>query len=79
MAEKSMEKKPNFFVRAWAKIKKFFSDLAGEMKKISWMPKNELKKSTLLVIVAVVSISAAIGVVDTLFGWIINAIAGLIG
>jgi preprotein translocase subunit SecE len=79
MADKTIEKKPNFFTNAWAKIKKFFSDLAGEMKKIAWMPKNELKKSTLLVIVAVLAVSAAIGIVDTLFGWIINLIAGLIG
>ena len=48
MSENLKERKPNFFVRVWKKICKFFKDVAGEMKKVVWTPKNELKKSTKL-------------------------------
>ena len=76
---KTVEKKPNFFVRAWNKIVKFVKDVAGEMKKVVWTPKDELKKSTKLVLVTVVAIGAAIAIVDFCFSFVINSIAGLIG
>ena len=79
-AEKNKgEKKPNFFVRFGRKIKKLCRDLVSEMKKVVWLSKDETKKSSILVIVTVVAIAAAIGVVDTVFSAIINLIAGLIG
>ena len=73
------EKKPNFFVRFGRKIKKLCRDVVSEMKKVVWLSKSETKKSSILVIVTVVAIAAAIGVVDTVFSAIINLIAGLIG
>ncbi len=76
---KKADKKPNFFVRAWRKLVKLFKDVAGEMKKVVWTSKDELKKSTKLVLVTVVAIGLAIAVVDSCFSWIINSIAGLIG
>ena len=72
-------KKPNFFVRVWKRIGKFVKDVCGEMKKVVWTPKNELKKSTKLVLVIVVAVAAAIAVIDTTFSWVINSIAGLVG
>ena len=79
-AEKSKgEKKENFFVRFGKKIKKLCRDLVSEMKKVVWLSKDETKKSSILVIVTVVAIAAAIGVVDTVFSAVINFIAGLIG
>ncbi|MBP3592167.1 MAG: preprotein translocase subunit SecE [Clostridia bacterium] len=73
------EKKPNFFVRFGRKIKKLCRDVVSEMKKVVWLSKSETKKSSILVIVTVIAIAAAIGVVDTVFSTIINFIAGLIG
>ena len=73
------EKKPNFFVRFGRKIKKLCRDLASEMKKVVWLSKSETKKSSVLVIVTVIVIAAAIGVVDTVFSAVVNFIAGLIG
>ena len=73
------EKKENFFVRFGKKIKKLCRDLASEMKKVVWLSKSETKKSSVLVIVTVIAIAAAIGVVDTVFSTVINFIAGLIG
>ena len=76
---KPVEKKPNFFVRIFRKIKKFFKDIFGEMRKVVWTSKEDLIKSTKLVLATVVTVGLAIAVVDTLFSWIINSIAGLIG
>ena len=76
---KPVEKKPNFFVRVGKRIKKFFKDVVGEMKKVVWTSKEDLKKSTKLVLATVVAVGLAIAVVDTFFSWIINSIAGLIG
>ena len=73
------EKKENFFVRLGKKIKKLCRDLASEMKKVVWLSKSETKKSSVLVIVTVIVIAAAIGVVDTVFSAVVNFIAGLIG
>ena len=76
---KSGEKKPNIFVRAWKRICKFVKDVVGEMKKVVWTPKDELKKSTKLVLVIVISVAIVIAIIDTSFSWLINSIAGLIG
>ncbi len=76
---KNVERKPNFFVRAWKKICKFAKDVAGEMKKVVWTPLDELNKSTKIVLAAVVAIGIAIAIVDTSFSWVINSIAGMIG
>ena len=69
--------RPNFFVRAWKKIKKFCTDVVNEMKKVVWTPKAELKKSTVIVVVAVLSVAVAIAIVDSIFSFAINGIAGL--
>ena len=75
----AIAKKPNFFVRVGKKIKKFFKDVVGEMKKVVWTSKEDLKKSTKLVLVTVVAVGLAIAVVDTVCSLIINSLAGLIG
>ena len=76
---KPVEKRPNFFVRVGRRIKKFCKDIVGEMKKVVWTSKDELKKNTKLVLVTVVAVGLAIAIVDTAFSFIINSIAGLIG
>ena len=73
------DKKPNVFVRIGKWFVKLTKDVIGEMKKVVWTPKDELKKSTKLVLAAVVAVGLSIAVVDTFFSWIINSIAGLIG
>ena len=72
-------KKENFFVRLWKKICKFSRDTVGELKKVSWLDKGELVKSSKLVVVSVVAVSVVIALVDLGISYIINALAGLIG
>ena len=76
---KNAEKKPNFFVRTWRKLVKLCKDTAGELKKVVWTPKAEVKKSFILVIATVVAVSLVIAAIDFASSWIINSIAGLIG
>ncbi len=78
-ASKNAPKRPNFFVRAWKRIVKFFKDTAGELKKVYWTPKDELIKNTKLVVITVVAVGVAIAIVDTASSFIVNSIAGLIG
>ena len=76
---KGVEKKPNFFVRVWNRIKKFFKDTTGEMRKVTWMSKKDLFKSSKIVLVTVVAVALAIAIVDTIFSYGINGLAGLFG
>ena len=76
---KNANKRPNFFVRGLKKIGKLLKDTAGELKKVVWTPKAEVRKSFRLVIATVVFVGVAIAVVDLTSSWIINSIAGLIG
>ena len=46
------------------KSKKFVNDVVVEMKKVSWPSINELRGSTMVVIVTVIIISIFIGFVD---------------
>ena len=78
-AKKPAAKKENVFKRIWKKFVKLCKDTVGEMKKVVWLPKTELAKSTKLVVVSVVAIAAAIAVIDTAFSFLINTVAGLIG
>ena len=77
--KKAANVKPNIFVRLWRKLCKLCKDVVGEMKKVVWTPKDELSKSTKLVLVTVVAVALCIAVVDTFFSWAINSIAGMIG
>ena len=76
---KLVEKRPNFFVRMGRKIAKLAKDTSGELKKVSWTPKNEVIKSFKLVIATVVAVAVVISIIDLSSSFIINSIAGLIG
>ena len=77
-AAKKKSDKPNFFVRVVGRIKKFFKDYASEMKKIVWLPKADVRKNSILVVVTVLICAIAIGVVDLAFSSVIKGIAHLI-
>ncbi len=77
--DKHTVKKDNFFKRIWKKLVKLCKDTVGEMKKVVWTPKGELKKNTKLVLVTVVAIGLAIAIIDTTCSFLINTVAGLIG
>lgn len=62
--------KPSLFSRIGA----WFRSLRSESKKISWASAASVRKNTIIVIVSVIILSAAIGIVDFL---LTNGIVGL--
>lgn len=56
------------------RIKIFLLDVHKELKKVSWPTKNEIKESTVIVIIAVGISAVFIGVVDFFLGNILSKI-----
>ena len=76
---KPKNKKANIFVRFGRGVKKFWKEYVSELKKVAWMSWKDIKKNTLLVVVAVTIFSVAIAIVDTCLGEIIDGLSGLVG
>lgn len=68
MAEAS--KKQNIFVRAWARIKRFFREMRSEMKKVVWPTRSQLLNNTAIVLICVLVVG--------IFIWAFDAVASLI-
>ena len=66
--------KPSIFAR----IKKFFKDYVSELKKVSWSPWKTVKTNTAVVAFAVITMSAAIGILDYLFSNLLRLLGSLI-
>lgn len=62
----------------WAKIGKFFKDLRSETKKVVWYGKSQTIKSTALVIVCLIVVSAVVSLVDLGLSSVIMWLGGLI-
>ncbi|GAB5465404.1 MAG: hypothetical protein Kapaf2KO_08400 [Candidatus Kapaibacteriales bacterium] len=45
-------------------IKSFIGEVQSEMKKVSWPSKEQLRESTIVVLVVTVIITALVGVID---------------
>ncbi len=61
--KKAKSDKPSLFSRLAA----FFKSCKAEMKKIVWSSWTTVRSNTLMVLVSIIVISAAIGIVDLLF------------
>ena len=56
------------------KIINFFTDVVKEMKKVTWPKKDELRESTVIVLVSCLIISAFVYVVDTIVSAVLTQI-----
>ncbi|MBQ3508229.1 MAG: preprotein translocase subunit SecE [Clostridia bacterium] len=54
-------------VKFRAKIPGWWKGLKSECGKITWCPKDKLKKNTIVVVIIIVAIAIAIGVLDFVF------------
>ena len=63
-SKKSGKNKENIFVRIIKAIKRFFKDLRGEVKKITWPNAKEVLKGTLVTIVCIAIIGVVVFLVD---------------
>lgn len=67
--------KPSIFQR----IKKFSRDYVSELKKVSWASKKTVKANTAIVAFSVITMSAAIGLLDFVFHYLlVDVLAKLI-
>jgi len=58
------------------KIKRFFSETRGEMRKVTWPTRDELKESTKIVIVATFIVTVFIGLVDQVLVLLVKRLLG---
>jgi preprotein translocase subunit SecE len=58
------------------KIKRFFSETRGEMRKVTWPTRDELKESTKVVIVATFIVTMFIGVIDQILVLLVKRLLG---
>jgi preprotein translocase subunit SecE len=52
------------------------SEVAGELRKVSWPSRKETLQSTIVVIVTTIIASAFLGVFDTVWSWVTRMIYG---
>ena len=76
MAEAS--KKQNIFVRAGARIKKFFREMRSEMKKVVWPTKSQLINNTIIVLVCVLVVGIFICAFDAIANLVVQGIISLV-
>ena len=59
------------------KIANFFKNNKSEIKKVVWMPKNDLVKSTCVVLLVLVAACALIGLLDFAFSSVLNLLSSI--
>lgn len=52
----------------------FFKEAYGELKKVSWPSKDELKESTMVVIITTIIISLFLGAIDKIISEIVKMV-----
>jgi len=60
--------KPNFFQR----IKRWFKETAGELRKVSWPTREEALALTRIVLIVTIIMSAILGVLDFIFARLVG-------
>ena len=55
-------------------IKKFVTEVKGELRKVSWSTREDLISSTIVVLISVALLAVFIGICDFLFSRIINLV-----
>ena len=73
-AAKKKNKKP-----LGERIKNFFRVYKSEIKKITWTPKEQVRKNSILVLVIVLVMTVVLGLLDLVFSTGITNLAELIG
>ena len=63
----------------WERLKTFLKDVRVEMTKVTWPSWPELKGQTIVVIVAVLLISAFIGIVDLILNNTVKVLVTRLG
>ena len=70
-------KKENWFVRTWARIRRYFRELRSELKKVVWPTPKQVGKNSLVVGACVLVVGVFIWLFDLAFQTGISALIGL--
>ena len=65
--------KPNFFQR----IKRWFKETAGELRKVSWPTREEALALTRIVLIVTVILAAVLGVFDFIFARLVGLLVNI--
>jgi preprotein translocase subunit SecE len=63
----SNQEKPNFFIKTYNAIRKYFQETIGELRKVHWPTRDEALFLTKIVVVVIVIMSVILGGLDYLF------------
>jgi len=70
-------KKENWFVRTWARIRRYFRELRSELKKVVWPTPKQVGKNSLVVGACVLVVGVFIWLFDLVARTGISALIGL--
>ena len=65
-----------YIIAMFGKIKKFFSEVVVELKKVSWSTRKEIIDSTWLIIISTFFLGGFIGLTDFVLSKLIGLIIG---
>ena len=65
--------KPNIFQR----IKRWFKETAGELRKVSWPSREEALALTRIVLIVTVIMSAILGILDFIFARLVGLLVNI--
>ena len=65
--------KPNFFHR----IKRWFKETAGELRKVSWPTREEAIALTRIVLIVTIIMSAILGILDFIFARLVGLLVNI--
>jgi len=67
-------------IRDWSgRTSQFYSDVRGEVKKVSWPSRDEVVNTTVVVIAAVFFFGIYLGLVDYILGMALNSVLSYFG
>ena len=58
-------------------IQRYFSETAGELRKVSWPTRQEAVQLTILVLVVMVFMGLFLGLMDLIAGHVLNLVLGV--
>lgn len=71
-------KKPNVFVRAWQRIKRWFREMRSELKKVVWPTKSQMINNVIIVLICCLIVGIFIWVFDAISTLFVQGIISLI-
>ena len=71
-------KKENFFVRAFKRVKKWFREMKSELKKVVWPTKKQVLNNVLITLVCCAVVGLCIWVLDLASSFVVEGIISLV-